>query len=258
MDPDPTAVMGRRIGAVFIDGAIVYAPAFIALLTSFHTADDVAHAEDFCDTYEEQHDNGFCVHQSDTVVYSDGGTASFGLIVMGMAVLMFVVLQGFTGWTIGKLATGIRVVGEDGRRAGFGKIVIRWLFWIVDGFPYLLGPLVGLITGLTTVGHRRVGDMVAKTNVVRKDAVGTPPMHPDAASPGVAWPAHPSPTAKSGPQWDDARGTYIQWDPEAREWMQWDEAAKQWHGIITAPPPAAGAPPPPPPPPDGPPPPPPV
>jgi hypothetical protein len=252
MESDPTAVMGRRIGAVFIDGAIVYAPALGVIVSSFHTAEDVADAEQYCDRYEEQHDNGFCVHQGDTVVYSDGGTADFGLIVMGMAILMFVVVQGITGWTIGKLATGIRVVGEDGRKAGFGQILVRWLFWIVDGFPYLLGPLVGLITSLTTVGHRRVGDMVAKTHVVRKEAVGTPPMHP---APGAAWAGggHPAPTAKAGPQWDEARGTYIQWDPEPREWMQWDEAAKEWHPIITAPPPAAtppaDAPPPPPPPP---------
>jgi uncharacterized RDD family membrane protein YckC len=262
MESDPTAVMGRRIGAVFIDGAIVYAPAVVALVTSFDTAEDVAHAAQFCDTYEEQHDNGFCVHQGGTVVYSDGGTADFGLIVIGMAILMFVIVQGLTGWTVGKLATGIRVVGEDGRKAGFGQVLVRWLFWIVDGFPYLLGPLVGLITSLTTVGHRRVGDMVAKTHVVRKDAVGTPPMHPmDLGAPSLA---HPSPTAKAGPQWDEARGTYIQWDPEARDWMQWDEPAKTWHPIITAPPPAMAAPPqappppPPPPPSDGPPPPPPA
>ena len=37
--------------------------------------------------------------------------------------------------------------------AGFVPNLVRWLLWIVDSAPWCL-PLVGFITGLTTVGHR--------------------------------------------------------------------------------------------------------
>ena len=133
------------------------------------------------------------------------------------------------------------------------KALVRWVLWIVDGFPYFL-PLVGFIVGLTTVGHRRVGDMAAKTFVVRRAAMGSPIVVPGLTAPPApagyagAWGAPPpdptgattgwgpavdpssagwasptpppaaAPTAPDPgvPQWDEARGTYIQWDPDAR------------------------------------------
>ena len=33
------------------------------------------------------------------------------------------------------------------------------------------------------------------------------------------------------PQWDEARGTYIQWDPAQGAWMQWNEGTKTWSRI---------------------------
>jgi hypothetical protein len=100
-----------------------------------------------------------------------------------------------------------------------------------------------------------VGDMVAKTHVVAKGSVGRPvgAGHHSVAGPATgpwAQPSASAPTARPGPQWDEARGTYIQWDPEAGAWMQWDEAAKRWDPIPPAPsipPPPAATPPPPPP-----------
>jgi hypothetical protein len=156
------------------------------------------------------------------------------------------------------------VVDEQGNKASFGKMLLRWVMWIVDGLPLVLGPLVGLITSLTTTGHRRVGDMVAKTHVVRKSSVGHPVTvgHHSLAGPSSWSTGMPTPTAKPGPQWDEARGTYIQWDPDAQAWMQWDDATKAWNPIpaapaIPPPPVSTPAPPPPPPPPSAPPPPPP-
>ena len=139
---------------------------------------------------------------------------------------------------------------------------MRWLLWIADGFPYFL-PLVGFIVGLTTVGHRRVGDMVAKTFVVRSSAVGAPIVVPgltapappttyadagtwgseappwtatgapaDPAASGWAAPGAASPTPSAdGPQWDAARNTYIQWDPAQSRWLQWDESERTWSVI---------------------------
>jgi hypothetical protein len=82
---------------------------------------------------------------------------------------------------------GLRVVDQTtGQLAGFGKSLGRTLMWIVDSFPFFL-PLVGLITGLSSKGHRRVGDMVAKTLVVDKRQVGTPPLVPGLTAPDGAY-----------------------------------------------------------------------
>src|SRR3546814_11777769 len=79
-------------------------------------------------------------------------------------------------------ALPIGVVGEDGRAPGLGKALLRWVLWVLDGFPYVL-PLVGGIVALTTVGHRRVGDMAAKTFVVDRGAMGSPIVVPGLTAP---------------------------------------------------------------------------
>ena len=80
---------------------------------------------------------------------------------------LYAALQGATGRTPGKAVFGLKVVNEQGGNPGFGRGLVRTLLWIVDGQPCGI-PLVGFITGLTTKGHRRVGDMAAKTFVVGK------------------------------------------------------------------------------------------
>jgi uncharacterized RDD family membrane protein YckC len=253
---DPTAVMGRRIGAVAIDGAIAIVPTvavFVGSLTTKSEEERIAQhfrivdAEDFCDEYIDQ-GKGFCFSDGSDVHYTSDGLVAAAAVLYGIAIFLHVVLQSIAGGTIGKLLVGLRVVGEDGRKAAFWRVLVRWLLWLVDSLPVF--GLVAFITSLTTTGHRRVGDMVAKTYVVPKQLVGSPIPVPGAFVPGGTWVgAHPPPTAKAGPQWDEARGTYIQWDPEARAWMQWDDAAKRWDPIptIDIPPPPPAAPPPPPP-----------
>ena len=262
MHPDPTKVMGRRVGASLIDGVVVFVP-FVLYQSSrleYVDTDDLGgvSATDYCDAYTDRLD-GICISAGDRVYFGEA-ESSPALVLIGVSVLIYVILQGLAGWTIGKLLTGIRVVREDGSRPGLVKALVRWLFWIVDGLP--VGGLVGFIVGLTSTGHRRVGDMVAKTFVVRKAAAGQPVLIPGLtlppAAPGEGWStadaAVPTaPVAKHGPQWDEARGTYIQWDPEQSAWMQWNDSDKLWSRLPgqepDAPPPPPVAPPPPPPPP---------
>ncbi len=226
---DPTAVFGRRVLAALIDAALILIPVIMLVTASFEYLDarglevngEPATGEEFCDQVLER--NGVCADLSEIdsverVYFSDGdGDGSATLLYWGATFAMLVVLQGFTGWTVGKLVTGIRVVREDGRPPGVVKALVRWLLWVVDAFPYFL-PLVGFIVGLTTVGHRRVGDMAAKTFVVRSSAAGSP-----IVVPGL--------TATNAPQWDEARSTYIQWDPAQGSWVQWNEASKTWSPI---------------------------
>lgn len=77
-------------------------------------------------------------------------------------VAMMIVLAGLTGWTIGKVLAGVRLVRGDGRVPGVGRALVRSLvFWIGD-----LGGLIGLPVAVFSKGHRRLGDMAAGTFVV--------------------------------------------------------------------------------------------
>ena len=50
------------------------------------------------------------------------------------------------------------------------RALLRPLLLVVDGFPWLL-PLLGWLLVASTRRHRRLGDMVAGTLVVRRSAV---------------------------------------------------------------------------------------
>jgi uncharacterized RDD family membrane protein YckC len=69
--------------------------------------------------------------------------------------------------------TGIRVVKDDGTLPpGIGRSFGRQFMWIADGFPYVIPYLTGFITAMVSDKHQRLGDRVANTLVVRKEAVG--------------------------------------------------------------------------------------
>ena len=112
-----------------------------------------------------------------------------GIIVA--AYLIFVVyflLEGLTGYTLGKLILGIRIANDDGTKAGVGKLLYRYL---VKNSGYVLA-LVALFTGvhaLATLGNvagliifvgcfftlgvkkQAFHDMIAKTAVYNKTAI---------------------------------------------------------------------------------------
>jgi uncharacterized RDD family membrane protein YckC len=240
---DPTAVIGRRVVAAVIDGVAIVAPG-IAIATSqmeYITRERVGSGfDDFCDTYMEQQD-GTCVQFGDRAYFDDSAGGPGPFVGIGLALLLLVVLQGLTGWTIGKLLTGLRTVKEDGSAPGISKALLRWVLLVIDGLPCI--PLVGFICALTTQGHRRVGDMAAKTFVVKRSAAGQPILVPGLTqapvamgapaawgAPGAGGVAAPN-VPPQAPQWDAARGTYIQWDPALQRWLQWDEAARTWSPI---------------------------
>jgi uncharacterized RDD family membrane protein YckC len=249
--PDPTAVFGRRIIAFLVDALIILVP--LALLTTadfeYHEATTLQQqgvsGKAFCEPRLDAGDP--CIDLSEVegierVYFSDGFSGRTQLAFWVVPIALLVVLPAFTGWTVGKAITGIRVVRHDGRPPGLLKAFVRWLLWIVDGFPYIL-PLVGFIVGISTVGHRRVGDMGAQTLVVDRSAAGAPivvpGLTPAPAAEATSWAAVPeargtsaaTPAPPSAPQWDEARGTYIQWDPAQAAWVQWDEATQAWARI---------------------------
>ena len=140
--PD-TRVIGRRVLATIIDLVL------LGIATSIFTAPGA-----LMDALADGRiSDGF----SD-VLFSFGGLA--GLLV---AFAYFAIMEGQYGQTLGKMVLGIRVVGDDGSPIGTRAAVLRTLMRIVDGIGTYLVAFVVLVSGK----NQRLGDMVAKTLVVR-------------------------------------------------------------------------------------------
>jgi len=94
-----------------------------------------------------------------------GFTVDGSLWLTFLAFLYYVVLEGFLGRTIGKFVTGIKVIDAGtGGRPGLLSGIVRTLLRVIDG---IFGYLVALIIVVNSDRRRRLGDMAAKTLVVR-------------------------------------------------------------------------------------------
>ena len=88
----------------------------------------------------------------------------FAIINAIVWLLYFTYFEGKTGQTPGKKAMNIKVTTEDGKQPTFAEALIRTILRIIDGlFLYLLG----LIIILVTEKKQRLGDVLAKTIVVK-------------------------------------------------------------------------------------------
>jgi len=108
------------------------------------------------------------------IVLFDAG-AGFAALGTGLLYVLLnsVVLQGTTGATGGKFLTGARVVKDDGNYPpGMGRALVRTILLVVDLIELIL-PL-GLWVAMFSRGHRRIGDMVANTYVVKAPYAGRP------------------------------------------------------------------------------------
>lgn len=263
---DPTAVVGRRIGAAIIDLVIVIVVGVVMFALN-HDEFEGGALLISCGDVRDEGGTNLCFESGDTIYYAEGGKATAIYAVMGLAGLVnHVLLTGATGASVGKHAVGLRVVKKDtGRQATFGPCGLRWLVSLLDVSCCFL---IGLIMILTTKGHRRLGDMAANTLVVGKESVGIPPVVPGLTSPQFAgspyatsyppsspmsppqaasptgWPppspAAPTPTpppaqggapAGNTPTWDPQRNTYVIFDSAQNQWMQWDATSQQWRPI---------------------------
>lgn len=123
----------------------------------------------------------------------DVGAAIFALVFF---VVLFVYDVAFevlaSGRTPGKRWNGLRVVRDGGQPIGFLSSAIRNLLRVVDFLPSVY--LVGITSIFVTRKNQRVGDLVARTVVVRE--LRAAPQAPGA----IARPARPAPEAL--PAWD--------------------------------------------------------
>jgi uncharacterized RDD family membrane protein YckC len=137
--PVEVHVTGRRIVASIIDSL------FIALLAGVLTGPVTV-----------------LVHGDADLPWVSGWSRAMSLFV---AAVYYVVAEGLFGRTPGKHITGVRVIQmESGAVPGPGRAFLRTLLRLVDG---LGGYLVGFIVVMVSRRRQRLGDMVAKTLVIR-------------------------------------------------------------------------------------------
>ncbi|GCF09539.1 RDD family protein [Dictyobacter arantiisoli] len=80
--------------------------------------------------------------------------------------LYFIILEATTGATLGKMALGLRVVKLDGTPIRWPDSLIRNILRIIDVLPTAY--LVGAILIWSTSRNQRLGDLAARTLVVKK------------------------------------------------------------------------------------------
>ena len=143
-----------RVGAAIIDGLIVGIPALIVLLAL-----------------------GAGAAGSDT----DGGTAAFiGAALLSLLVWLVVALlyapymmSRTNGQTVGRMATGIRVIRANGEPMTFGvaalrEIVVKGLLvGTISSLTFGIGYLVDVLWPLWDDENRALHDMVVNTRVVK-------------------------------------------------------------------------------------------
>lgn len=134
------AGLGSRIGAATVDGLILGVVLLLAAFGVFGLADWFS---------------------------SPLLAIGIGWLVMLLLVIgYFVAFEVFNeGRTPGKSLFSIRVLGLDGEPVGFGPSMVRNLLRLVDLFPAL--PVLGPIAILASDRNQRIGDLAARTIVVR-------------------------------------------------------------------------------------------
>ena len=79
--------------------------------------------------------------------------------------IYFTYFEGSSGQTIGKRLMHIKVVKENGAKCDYGSALVRNLLRIIDHLPTLY--ILGIILIAVTDKKQRLGDMLAKTIVVK-------------------------------------------------------------------------------------------
>lgn len=142
----PYASLTRRALAQLIDAIVMLAPTIVGMIFFFNTFSNMDEGNTSKDMF-----------------------LFFGFFIGGfcwLAVILFVfgILEGTIGKTPGKWALGIRVVGTDLKPCGIGRGLLRNLLMFADGF---FNFMIGILLVAFTDDWQRVGDMAARTIVIR-------------------------------------------------------------------------------------------
>ncbi len=89
----------------------------------------------------------------------------YGFFPLLIVFAYFLLMEGFTGQTLGKKALNIKVVRLDGQEPMLGDYAIRTLFHLVD--VMFTSGLLAVVLVSVSAKRQRVGDMAANTSVVK-------------------------------------------------------------------------------------------
>ncbi|MFC0435168.1 RDD family protein [Kutzneria buriramensis] len=140
---DETRVVGRRCVQWLLDRLIVGVPAFLLLVGLV-----------------------LAVLDDRSLWFLPPIVFLVALLIGGLAVDVWVPYR-TGGRTPAMRLLGLRIVTEWGSVPSLGTYALRWLLQVVDGFAF---GLTGLIVMVVSSRHQRVGDLVARTLVVRISA----------------------------------------------------------------------------------------
>ncbi len=143
-----TQVYGKRIGAALIDLVLIF---ILLSLTNQGGLLEFSFSA-----------SGYNIHAGPIISL----VGLKGLITVIVIALYFIIFEAIKGATIGKLAAGIKVTKVDGTKLGIGGVVVRNISRIVDGFPYIVPYLLGMIVMSTNNKRQRLGDKFAQSIVV--------------------------------------------------------------------------------------------
>ena len=151
-----TAGVGARLGAFLIDLVLLFLVNLV--IGAALVGAGVLPAPDLGGSPEE--------------AASDPFVLLIALIEAPLDFAYFVAAEALWGRSVGKLALGLRVVGESGARPTLGQAALRNLLRFLWFVPFLSVAFLLIDWYLMRVGEmdQRIGDLVAKTHVVRDGA----------------------------------------------------------------------------------------
>lgn len=236
---DPTNVIVRRVAAWFLDITLSSALSFgVAYLLGFRFV-----------TQQVRNASGQTVEVASDITGSPGAWAALAVVSFLYAIVTQVVLVAQYGWTPGKLALGLRVVGWDGRPPGIGKALARGLVNYVGSIFSCLWYLLAFGVMVNAKGHRQPADMVASTYVIdnfysgrmiirteRGVTAGPPSVHREEADEmlrqiGQEQPVPPAGHRATDPFYDKARDTYVVYNQRRSQWLAYDKETDSWDPI---------------------------
>lgn len=173
--PDPTDVIAKRYMAAVVDFVLESFVWIVAIVLAFALfSHNVTHyGLDRFGTYER--------YQSTEL--TGAGWIFFLVIGFAYMISVFVIWRGQTGKSPGTLMFGLVVVSEQGVPLGASRALLRSVAGVVDYVGVCSIPIVGIATSASTTGHRRVGDMAAKSFVVDRQYAAQPVVVPGRSQP---------------------------------------------------------------------------
>lgn len=168
---------GRRLGAYLIDFVFIAGLAFMlsSVMNDF--------LQNFVLMTDEEYEQAATLYKGFTDVMIAMSVAS--VIVS----FLYNLLEGFTGYTLGKLMLGIQIGNQDGTFAAQNKLMLRYAIKNIGTIIGLIGiaisikmvGTIGSIFGIVivigcffTLGENKLAlhDMIANTAVYRKNELG--------------------------------------------------------------------------------------